>query len=160
MLNASDEDYKTAVAANLIQHRSDISDISSTLNDTAAVTGNSGVLETQGTQGSDISVLQTKGFTPGACSNGTFHWVFVVGTDNACAYRVYNAGWSVTWYTCGGAFSSGLSAYWVSPRVYVYGRGTGAGNTYYRWATTADNGVLTWGIGWTNLGGNIGSIGQ
>ena len=165
MLNASDEDYKTAVAANLIQHRSDISDISATLNDTAAVNGNSGVLETQDwqtgqitTQTARIDGIGNNGFTPGACTDGTHHWVFVVGTDNACWYRRYSGGWG-NWTSIGGAFSSGLAAYCVgTTQVHVYGRSTTAGDTFHRVATNS-GGNLTWAA-WENLHGNIGGLGQ
>ena len=47
--------YKDDVAANLIKHRQNLRDVNATLNDTAAVQGTSGVLETLDTHTTDIS---------------------------------------------------------------------------------------------------------
>jgi hypothetical protein len=157
MLNASDADYKNAVAQNLINHSASISDINSTLNDQVQVNGDSGVLETQADHEERITVLEAKGFNPAACTDGTSHWIFVVGSDQACWYRSYAAGiWSAWNGSLGGQFSSGLTAYCYNSgasgaktSIWVYGQGM-SGELWQRiWSGTA------WSAAWVDLGGNL-----
>ena len=167
MLNASDEDYKTAVAANLIQHRSDISDISATLNDQKDVNGNSGVLETQDwqtgkieTHTTQINKVLSNTFNPAGCTDNTHHWVFVVGTDNSVymiKYGYNGSAWSA-WTQVGGAFSSGVSAYYqggTTPTVHVYGISTVGADLFHFWMPVSTG---VWHN--ENLHGNSGSLGQ
>jgi len=124
MLSASDADYKTAVATNLLNH-------------SAA-----------------IKVLEAKGFSPAGCTDGTDHWVFVVGDDQKCYYKSYSGGWT-TWHDLGGQFSSGLAAYCYNSgasgektKIWVYGQGINNQLWQIVWSGSA------WGA-WVDLGGNI-----
>ena len=149
MLNASDADYKNAVAQNLINHSQSISDINSTLNDQVDVNGDSGVLETQADHEERITVLEAKGFSPAGCTDGSSHWIFVVGSDQACWYKAFNGSSWGAWTSLGGQFSSGLTAYCYNSSIWVYGQGMSGALWQRIWNGTA------WNAAWVDLGGNL-----
>lgn len=144
--------YPTTVAENLVAHRDNLSDVNKTLNQAKAVTGTSGVLETQVNHGNRITILEAKGFNPAACTDGTSHWVFVVGTNQQCYYKAYSGSWG-GWTSLGGAFSSGLAAYCYNngthTLIWVYGQGTNNQLWTRTWSGTA------WSADWVDLGGNL-----
>ena len=178
MINANDVDYKTAVAANLIQHRQDLSDISSTLNDTMDKNSNSGVLETQDNHTTElashaafINNLSNFHVGPAACFASGNHYVFVLGTDRSYYYRVYAGGWSgwvslqdTNWSK--GTFTSSLAVYVdASAYVHVYAVGSGSGTTadVFHGSFSVTESAQGWipanGLyphqAWENLGGNV-----
>jgi hypothetical protein len=129
----------------MIKARTDISGTNAALNNTKAMNGTSGVVER-------VQILESKGFAPAACSDGTTHWVFVVGTDQACWYKVYSGSWG-SWTSLHGAFSSGLTAYCFNngthTLIWVYGQGLNNQLWQRTWSGTA------WDAAWVDLGGNI-----
>jgi hypothetical protein len=181
MQTAKDLDYRTAVAKNLIKHKSDINGISATLNDQADVNGQSGVLETQdnhttelashtSTLGSHTTELATHNghltnilglvnYGPCACYNGSKHYLFAVGTNYILYRRVYSGGWS-GWIET--VHVGNTKEYWISPPT-CYAQGADVHIYVFGYVNTVTPAVVWHGIfddsagtlgQWENMGGN------
>jgi hypothetical protein len=155
MLSANDDDYRTAVAQNLINHSANLSAINATLNNTAAVNGSSGVLETQANQQNQIDALP--GTSPGACGNGTgTFWLFYTGTDNVIRMtkNVNGTGWTSV-ASMGIAASSGPTVIYdanASPDVIrIFARDMD-GAVGWMWYPASGTGA--WGM-WTVIIGGV-----
>ena len=164
MLGLNQDDYRKAVAQSLINHNGSIADINKTLNNTLNPNGSSGVIETQANHTTELAAhavsigkVLANTFNPAGCTDGSgHHWVFVVGIDNSIYMRHYSGGWS-GWSQVGGAFSSGLAAYYDSyaSTVHVYGISTAGGDCWHFYMAVSDG---IWHS--ENLGGNSGELGQ
>ena len=166
MINANQDDYRTAVAANLINHSSSISDINSTLNDTSAVNGSSGVLEVQvshttelGTHASQISDLDSDlNNMTGAIRGSPYVFAFQRKVSNGHVYWSYwnNVIWS-SWADLGGAHVVG-SLHWTygpGARVDVFVIGSADNAGYHKWLNTSNFVWNPTGTTWTTMGGDF-----
>ena len=166
MINASQDDYRNAVAANLINHSAGISDINSTLNDTAAVNGTSGVLETHDSQASTLGVhtsqLSDLDTTVNNITGGISGspYIFIFGR-NASTGNIWYSQWTGTlwtaWINIGGSATVG-SLQWTygpSTRVDVFCVSSANNAMYHKWLDTANNVWTPSGTVWESLGGSF-----
>jgi hypothetical protein len=159
MQNAKEPDYRTAVATNLINHSATIRDINSTLNNTTAVNGTSGVLEKQDTQTSQLSDIDSDlNNMTGAFRGSAYVFVFQRKASNGHVYWSYwnNVVWSA-WSDLGGAHVAG-SLHWTygpGARVDVFVVGSADNTGYHKWLNTSNMVWTPTGTGWSEMGGDF-----
>lgn len=138
MESAKDLDYRTAVAKNLIKHKSDIKDVQSTLNDQLLVNGTSGVLETQDNHTTELGSHATElashassigtinsnlNYGPAICYNGSNWYIWVTGTNHI----LWRTAWTTAWTAWVETVHSGDSReYWISQPSVWCAPGAGA----------------------------------